>query len=297
MGFIKLCQHLRKVAPGMADSSDLVVCLKTLIFCQVSVNSRITQTILNVIKSRVNDLDLQQIIFLNFLLRKQKSPLADALTIALPVVFQSQLETQLEVDKLKQMCECLRYAIEHRMPASKVKFIVDSLLSYPSAWEASQLCSVIWSLARIRYLYEHGFLPLLNDSLNRFADKVDVCERKDLERTLLTMGDNCTLKSQYWYHENLCKKTADRVVRERWPLAETSLIGRAFSKLFYVDFDFLDYYSALIANSSENLPMHPYYILRPFAIANYKPPSFEKIVDLLLTPQNEVVQNFRLFVI
>lgn len=95
----------------MTDAADLVVCLKTLVFCQVASDSRIIQMILHTIKSRVNDLGLQQIIFLNFLLKRLKSPLSDALIIALPVVFQSQLETQLEADKVKHMCDCLRYSV------------------------------------------------------------------------------------------------------------------------------------------------------------------------------------------
>lgn len=276
----------------MADPSDLVVCLKTLVFCQVAGDSRIVQMILHLIKSRVNDLGLQQIVFLNFLLKRLKSPLSDALLIALPLVFQSQLETQLEVDKVKSMCDYLRYGIDNRLPTPKIKFIVDNLMSYPMTWEATQLCSVLWSLGKIRYLSENGILPLLENSLNRLAKQVDRCERKDLERTLVTMGENYTHKSQYWYNEKLCKSTAERVVREQWPLSSMSTIGRTFSKISYVNFDFLDYYSELIANSSQNLSMHPHYFLAPFAVANYKPQNFNKMMNVLLPTQNVVIYRY-----
>lgn len=178
------------------------------------------------------------------------------------------------------------------MPAPKIKFIVDNLLSYPMTWETNQLCSVIWSLGKVRYLSENGILPLLEDSLNRLAKQVDSCDRKDLERTLVTLGENYTRKSQYWYNEELCKATIERVIREHWPLASMSVIGRTFSKMSYVNFDFLDYYSELIANSSGNLSMHPHYFLAPFAVANYKPSNFKEMMDVLIPSQKVVIYSY-----
>lgn len=281
LGFIKLCNQLRKVAPTMTDPGDLVVCLKTLTFCSVPPKSKIIQNLLQLIKARVNDLELQQIIFLNFLLKKLKSPLADALVIALPIVFQTQLEIQLDVDKLKQMCECLRYAVDHRLPAPKIKFISDKLLAYSNPWEAEQLCSVIWTLRHMRNLPENGILPLLENSLRLLAHQVDDCERKDLERTFVIIGENNTYKSRYWYNQHLFDKAAQRVVRERWSLNQTLPLSRTFSKVSHVNFEFLDYYGELIANSNKDFDLHPHYLLAPFADANYKPPSFERMMDVL----------------
>lgn len=295
IGFIKLCQRLLRVAPNMTDPANLVACLKTLVFCQVAGESRIIQTLLHLLKSKVNDLGLQQVIFLDFLLRKIKSPLADALVIALPVVFQTQLETQLNADNIKTMCDSLRYAIDRRASAPKVKFIADSLLSSSNKWENSEICSVIWSLSKIRYLPDHGILPLLENALDQLAKRVNRIERKDLERTLVAVGENYTGKSQYWYHEELCNAIAKRVVQEQWPLSSTSPIGRTFAKLSYVNFEFLDYYSSLIATTDEKLTMHPHYLLAPFAVANYRTPTFEKMVEQLLkySADNMVVNKYQ----
>lgn len=267
----------------MADPADLVVCLKTLVFCHVAGQSRIIQTLLHAIKARVNDLGLQQVTFLDFLLRKIKSPLADALLIALPVVFQTQLEAQLNVEYIKAMCDSLRYAIDRRVSAPKVKFIADSLLSNPNRWENSEICSVIWSLSKVRYLPDHGILPLLEHAFDQLAKRVNRLERKDLERTLVAVGENYTGKSQYWYHEGLCDATAKRVVQEQWPLSSTSSIGRTFAKISYVNFEFLDYYSSLITSTDEKLTMHPHYLLAPFAVASYRTQNFDQMTEQLLT--------------
>ena len=281
--FIKLCHQLRKLAPVMTDSSDLVVCLKTLTFCGVPPSSRIIQTLLQLIKARVNDLELQQIIFLNFLLKKLKSPLADALLIALPIVFQSQLEVQMDVDKLGRMCDCLRYAIDNRLPAAKIQFIADKLLAYARPWETERLCDLIWSLRRTRYLPENGLLPLLVDVLNQLAKRVDHCDRRDLERTLVAIGENNTPNSRHWYNEELFNKTAERVVRERWNFKQTSAISRTFSKVWFVNFEYLDYYAELIAEATASFQVHPHYLIAPFAVANYKPPAFDRMMDVLLS--------------
>ena len=286
-GFIKLCQKLRKVALNMTDVSSLVVCLKTLVFCHVAADSHIIQTLLHLIKSRVNDLELHQIIFLNFLLKKIKCPLSDALIIALPVVFQTQLETQLDMQNVKLMCDSLRYAIDQRLSVNKVKFIADNLLANSRRWETNNVCGIIWSLGKVRNLSDYGLSPLLENALSRLAKLVYRLEKRDLERTLVVTGENYNSRSRHWYNEEVCRETAQRVVQEQWPLSATSSVGRTFSKMSYVNFEFLDYYSALIADSNANLTMHPHYVLAPFAVANYKPPNFDKMMAILLTYSSE----------
>jgi FAST kinase domain-containing protein 2 len=288
-----LCQQLQRIAPSTADTDDLITCLKTLVFCEVAPESSIMKTVLQLIKSRVNELRIQNFSFISHLLNRVKNPLADALTIALPVVFETQLETQLDPDNVKNMCECLRYAIDKRMPVSKVKFIADSLLANTSKWENSQLLSVILSLGKVRYLSEHGLSPLLEDTLSRLAKEVNRIERRDLIKMAIKTSENYSSKSQYWYNEEFCNATAQRVVQEQWPFTSTSEIGRSFSKFSYVNFEFLDHYSSLIDNISfEKLKMHPRYLLAPFADASYKSPNMEKMVDFLLTSnQSTVITN------
>lgn len=281
---------MQRVAPSMADATDLITCLKTMVFCEVPAGSSIMKTVLQLIKSRVNELRIHNFSFLDYLLRRVKSPLANALTIALPVVFETQLEIQLDLDNVKSMSECLRYAVDHRLPVSKVKFIADSLLANNSKWDNSQILSVIMSLRNVRYLSENGISPLLENTLSRLTEVVNCMERRDLIKMAIKISENYSSKSQYWYNEEFCNGVAQRVVQEQWPFSSTSEIGRTFSKLSYVNYEFLDYYSSLIENVSfEKVKMHPRYLLAPFADASYKAPNTEKMVDFLLASHRSTV--------
>lgn len=290
-GFIELCRQLQKAAPHMRDPTHLVVCLKTLTFCHIAPGSRIIQTLLHLIKTKINDLDLQQIVFLHYLLQKLKCPLTDAMTIALPIVFQAHLETKLDPDNKKNLCGYLRYAVEHNMQNSKIMFIAEKLLSNNSEWGTDQVYSVIRSLGQARYLYDCDLSSLSMNVLTLATKLVDYFEARQLEKIVVTIGENYSHRNRHhWYNEDLCMRVAQRIVRERFPLSPTSKIGRTFSKISYVSFEFLDYYSSLIVGSNEQLEMHPHYVLAPFAVANYKPHDFNEMVNKLLQyfPQDMV---------
>lgn len=287
-----LCRQLQRVAPSMADTDDLITCLKALVFCEVTPGSSIIKTVLHLLKSKVNEMPIQKFFFIGNLLSKVKSPLADAINIALPVVFQTQLETQLNLDDVKGMCQCLRYAVDHRMPLSQIKFIADSLLLTESMkWEISEISSVVLSLSNLRNLPEHGILPLLESTLNRLTKVVNRIEVNDLTRLCYKMSSNYTKLSRYWYNEEFCNAVARRVMQEQWDFTSTSNVGRAFADLLYVNFEFLEYYSSLMDSISNlKLKMHPRYILAPFAEANYQSPTLGKMVDFVVASSQPIVR-------
>ena len=289
-GFIKLCQQLQRVAPSRADTNDLITCLKALVNCNVEPGSSVLNTVLHLLKSKVNELPIQAFFFVDAILKRVKSPLADAITIALPVVFETQLETQLNLDDVRSMCQCLRYAIDRRMPVSKIKFIADSLLANSRKWEINEICSVISSLSNLRFLSEHGILPLLENALNRLAKVVNHIEPNLLNIMCCKISGNYTNLSRYWYNEEFCNAVAQRVLQEQWDFTLTIGIGQAFTKLFYVNLEFLEYYSSFTESIiSKNLRMHPRHILTAFAEANYKPPTLGKVVDFVIAYRQPIV--------
>lgn len=252
-----------------------------MLLCQVGSETRIVQTILHMIKGKVNELGLQQIIFLNFLLKKLNGPLVNALKIALPIVFESQLKMQLDLDNVEVMRDCLHYATVVRSSPQTVKYIADRLCNSKS-WNPSQACSIIWALGKTRNLGEHGLLPLLDLAISRLGSMVDKCGEKELQRTLAVVGENFSAKNKYWYNEMLSEATAKRVVREKWGFEASFTVGRTFSKMGFVNIEFLDYLSTLIVEAKNLSAAQAFHLISPFSLANYKPPNFQAMVDALL---------------
>lgn len=277
---------MRKLAPTLMTSKQLVTSLKTLMMCDVAPNSKVMQTVLHAIRNKVNELELEQVMYLSFLLKKMDDPLARALRIALPVVFETQLEIQLPTDNTNAMCNALEYATKVQLPAAKLQFIANRLLgTHIDSWTSKNACAILSSLGRIQFPDEHGLLPLMDTALERLARLVDRADWKELDWVVTLMGDNHSYRNPFWFKESLCAALASRIVRDERPLHNASNLARTFAKMAYANFEFLEYFSRLIvdSSSSSNLPSN---VLTCFAVANYKPENFERLVDVVIAYEN-----------
>lgn len=102
------------------------------IIFQVPHNSMITMKLLQMIKRDINVLDMNQIMFLSFLLRHYegvRNPTIDALKIALPVVFEAQLKTKLDRNNVANLAEALIYCTRNEIAVSRQSkdYIIDAL--------------------------------------------------------------------------------------------------------------------------------------------------------------------------
>lgn len=286
-GFVLLCHKLRKVAPNIRDSTDLINCLKTLSLCEVDSKSRIVLTLLHLLKAKINELSIRDVSYLGFLLRKMpRSSLVRALQTALPIVYETQLETQLQLDNLGMMLEAFQYACMHHLTRDKIQFIVQGLFaSDPSNWPVHSVLSALRSMDSIRNLSELGLDELLEVLLQRLATLVDQCKEEDLVHAMTVIKKSFTsYQNRGWYNLELCEKVAERVVREKWPLKSTSAISWTFGNFPFVHGEFFEYLSSLIVScKSEASLIEPSYFLVPFSSISYKPANFEAMMKVLLS--------------
>jgi hypothetical protein len=149
-GFIYLCEilnsHIR-----MMKTYDIIECLKVFIHFKVPIDSLLVQSLLQMIRTTVNDLSLQDIIFTVFLLKRMEStPLRDALLIALPLVFEAQLSTKLDSDNASMLTSSLRFIIQSNINNSKVQnIILKSLWKHRNNLDVKLASSVFSSLCCI----------------------------------------------------------------------------------------------------------------------------------------------------
>lgn len=282
--FIKLCRRLRKVAPSYHNVNDLLNCLKTLSLCKVPEDSQIFKTILHLIKEKVNEMSLQQIIYLDFLLEKSSDPLARALTIALPIVFHIQLVPQLDYQKIELMCDALSYAATRSLPAASIKFISDSIYGYRGSITHEQLLKLLWSLFKVKDVEGIGCLPLLYMVLRKLSAEVNHISQKELQMVLIRMGSqNSVQMRNFWYDQDVCQAVARRVVNEQWSSSATAEVSRTFAKFGFVDHEFLDYLASTLRKEIPGAPFDPFYLLFPFAVANKMPQDFDPVIEKILS--------------
>ena len=296
--FIKLCQRLRKVAPTFHDINDLLNCMKTLSICQVPEDSLIYQTILHLIKEKVNDMSLQQIIHFNSLLADSKNPLAKALTIALPIVFQTQLETQLDKQNIDLMVDAMSYAAPKSLPTASIKLIADSIIAYRGNFNSEQLFNLLWALSTMRDLKEKKCLPLLTLVMKKLSDVIDEINLPGLQAIIIRIGTRYSATNRsYWYDEDFCQAIARRVVSEQWSSAATASVARTFTKFGFANDEFLDYLGSALRKSIPPAPYDPYFLLAPFALTGDKvPQDFDSVIEniLELCSRNKVRSNTKL---
>lgn len=97
-------------------TNDIIEMLKVFTYFKIPTNSILTQSLLQMIRTTINEISLRDIIFIVFLLKKMDStPLRDALLIALPLVFQAQLPTKLDSEDIVLLTWSLRFANENNI--------------------------------------------------------------------------------------------------------------------------------------------------------------------------------------
>lgn len=153
IGFIRLCKILNKNIRLM-KTHDIIEILKICIYFKLPSHSILMQSLLQVIRTTINELSLQNIMFLNFLLKKMDStPLQDALLIALPLVFEAQFPTKLDSQNIVNLIWSLRYVNENNINNAVIKDIIfKSLWQYENDLDVQTASFVFYNLCSMYVL-------------------------------------------------------------------------------------------------------------------------------------------------
>lgn len=208
--FDKICYHLKSQS-GMIELNETIEALKVISFMGASANSTIVQVLLQLIRHNINHLTLQQIMFLDFLLGQfKKSPLVDALQLAIPIVFEIQLPVKLDRNNLPHLVECFHYATKKNLSAECIEKIVDSIQRSPYELDTKMALSIVWSITDVRG--DEFFEPLLNTALNTVIVNVDSLTFTELETTISKLINRYTPKLSFYYNETLFDMTANYLI-------------------------------------------------------------------------------------
>lgn len=129
-GFKILCNKLQEQIRIM-NVSDAIQVIKLLSFLDIPASTMIIQSLLQIVRNSVNDLDIHQIHLLLIILRKmEQTTLSSALLIALPILIPNLLTTKLDYLDLKELSLALLYIkyVEKKDLVKKIYNSIESLV-------------------------------------------------------------------------------------------------------------------------------------------------------------------------
>lgn len=228
--FTALCNKIQKYSRNL-ELNDLMNNVKCLCYLNISVNSNIMQMQLQLISKMINDMSLNQICFLQFLLKDLlPCPLVDALKIALPIIFEIQIKYKLE-DNEYYLMEYLNYTTKYRLSQETFDFLISKIKNNFDKLNPEMVRSVLLNLYHIDYSTDK-YINLINRCLQIYMNHLN-CSTNILEvEAILTRMINKYFKdSEVFYHEQFINRIVDHLITSKHSFEDIGYILKKLNKI------------------------------------------------------------------
>ncbi|CAH1732231.1 unnamed protein product [Aphis gossypii] len=287
--FTAMCRKIQNYSRNL-DLNDVMNSVKCLSYLGVSVNSNIMQMLLQLISKMINDMSLQQITFLHFLLKELPScPLVDALKLALPIVFETQVQYKLE-DNLYWQVEFLNYIAKHGLSQETFDFVMTRIIRNIDQISPKIVQSLLLCLYYKNYSTEK-YIDLINRCLQYYMNHLDyIADISDIDAILLRMINKYSTDSELFYSEEFINKIIEFMMKNEESFENSAFILKKLNRIGYVHRGFLDYMTNKLTSRHDILENIKFGVLLSYiaacANANYTPPGFDELKPLILTRLN-----------
>ncbi|KAF8797122.1 hypothetical protein HNY73_001425 [Argiope bruennichi] len=283
--FQALCTRIMKIIRVM-ESQDLITIYKVLSFLKVRNNTYVMQSVLKMLGSHLNDMSLGQLVFLNFLLAKQKhNALVDGLRLALPLVLQVQIEQQLDSDNMTQVSECFQLACRSKLKPAVIEKIIHALLKKAKSLSPSNAVTVIFALLSLEIPVD-GYKELIEYSFEVLSKNLDMIDSK----SILPIIRSC--RAQGFYHSRFFFEVSKKMVSENWNLEKTWETIRYWKKLNFCPQNVMDHLVHVLCADASTFVTSPLYspliCLEYLTITGYHPPHLEELLTLICSCEKKI---------
>ncbi|KAJ6625240.1 hypothetical protein Bhyg_16521, partial [Pseudolycoriella hygida] len=243
--FEKLCRSLKRNSPKM-ELNDVINALKILSYIGTGSKSEIMLSLLHLIKNQINDVSLAHLIFLSKMLpRLDRTPLVEALQIALPLLLQIQIGTKIDYENVSELTELLHFACEHRVSDQCVMNIVNSLILHGEDLSVEQSRSILWSLSDRSFRVNNANCEkLLENAMRAMKRNINREDHKELNTTvdrLIFKYLDDPSKNVKFYDEFLFNTCSDLVVENDLGFENATCLQKEFNKIGFINFKMLNY--------------------------------------------------------
>lgn len=228
--FTLLCHKLQNHSRNL-DLNNILNSIKCLLYLGVSVKSNIIQMFLQLLSKMINDMSLQQIIFLHFLLKNELTcPLADALKIALPIVFETQIQNKLD-NNIYQQVECLSYITKQRLSQEVFDFVMSKIIK-----NIDELNTTIFKrLLLLLYFKDYStekYIYIINKYLKLYMNRTDfVGDILYIEAVLSRMLNKYFTDSKLFYNEYFLNSVVEYLIKNQENFENIGYIIKKLNKI------------------------------------------------------------------
>lgn len=228
--FTALCHKIQNNSRNL-DLNDLMSSVKCLSYLGVSVNSNIMQMQLQLISKMINDMSLKQITFLHFLLKDLlPCPLVDALKLALPIVFETQIKYKLD-DNIFWHLDYLNYITKHGMSQKTFDFLVSKIISNVDQLHPKCIKTLLLNLYHKDYSTDN-YINIINKCLNIYLDRVEyISNISEIEALLNRMILKYHTESESFYNEQYINKLVDYLIIKQENAYNILFIMKKFNRI------------------------------------------------------------------
>ncbi|XP_058058147.1 uncharacterized protein LOC131209165 [Anopheles bellator] len=272
--FSELCRAVRQESRSF-QMNDITECLKILTYFGVHTNSEIMTVLLQLIRHQINDVTLDHIVFLNFLLKKlDRTPLVEALQIALPMLLQIQIGYKLDHENVDQLVALLEFVALNKVNDRTIMNIVSALTLHGTNLSPEHAIHSLKALATFP-----NFLPqytkLLQNVFTVLAEDLDVVPFKTLDYALKKVFDKSFDQFPMFYHEPFLKRCGQYAIENNVGLLNALYVLKKFNKISFLHIPLLDYIASQEGNVSLLPPTCIITIVGGFSNANYAPANWD----------------------
>ncbi|XP_065079735.1 uncharacterized protein LOC135702625 [Ochlerotatus camptorhynchus] len=274
--FAELCKVLKYEARSFV-MNDITESLKILTYFGVRSNSEIMTVFLQLLRHQINDVTLDHIVFLDFILKKMdRSPLVEALQLALPMLLQIQISYKMDHENVQQLVDLIGFVAQHRVSDRCIMNVVSALTMHGTSMSGSQAADVLKALTDFNTL-EQPHLKLLENVYQTLIEKIDDTNFKTIDFVMKKIVEKNLDKYPMFYNDAYFKRCAQFVVDYDMGIMNALYFQKKLNKIAYLHVPLLDY----IGSQAENLSIVPnsgiIATVAAFSNADYRPHNWEPI--------------------
>ncbi|XP_071513059.1 uncharacterized protein [Panulirus ornatus] len=292
--FRDLCHQIHACSRRL-ELEELVSVLKYFIRLEIDPESKLIQTILQMLRHYVNDLNLKQMVFLEFLLKKMPpTTLSDALLTALPILIDNGLKEQemkdltlLELSKILGLCV--------RGTGRQTGMVLQEIYERGSINTAFPAVNIIWTLAKMHMTPGRRFLVskedvltreiLMKECLETVAKNLTSLTSQQIETTLTKLSEAYENRDHCCYNESFLHAVSTHAICECLSFEKIAHIIRKFLKMNYHAEDLVHHMIKMVLDCPQavleaRIGVLP--LLTSIAACEHHPSNTNDALDILL---------------
>ncbi|XP_055613466.1 uncharacterized protein LOC129759917 [Uranotaenia lowii] len=274
--FAELCRALKLDARSLI-MNDITEILKILTYFGVRTNSEIMTVLLNLLRLQINDVSLDHIVFLDFILKKMdRTPLVEALQMALPMLLQIQISYKMDHENVQQLVDLLHFVSNKNMANRCVTNLVSALTLHGTNLNAAQAVEILKALLMFTD-FQQVHLKLLDNVFQVVTSNIKGINFKTIDFVMKQIVEKNLDKYPMFYNEVFFKACSDLIIEQDLGIINALYILKKFNKILYIDVPLLNYVSEHVESFSIVPVTGIITFVSSLSNANYKPSNWDSL--------------------